>query len=46
MEDGTTFAAICETIAGTAGESDDPAVLINRLLGRWLFDGLLIRAAD
>ena len=46
MDDGATFATICETIAGTAGESGDVAALINRLLGRWLADGLLIQAVD
>lgn len=46
VDGGTTFAVICETIAATAGESDDVAALINRLLGRWLSDGLLIQAAD
>lgn len=41
---GATFAAICEAIAAAAGESDDVAALINRLLARWLSDGLLISA--
>jgi hypothetical protein len=46
VDGGTTFAVICEAIATTAGESDDVASLINRLLARWLSDGLLIPAAD
>jgi len=43
---GTTFASICEAIAGAAGANDDVTALINRLLARWLSDGLLIHAAD
>jgi putative DNA-binding protein len=43
---GATFAAICEAIAAAAGANDDVAALINRLLARWLSDGLLINAAD
>ena len=43
---GTTFAAICEAIAEAVGTRDDVAALINRLLARWLSDGLLIPAAD
>jgi hypothetical protein len=42
---GTTFAAICEAIAAAANETDDVAPLINRLLTRWLLDGLLIPTA-
>ncbi len=46
VDGGTTFAAICEAIAEAASESDDIAALINRLLARWLSDGLLIHAAN
>ncbi len=43
---GTTFAAICEAIAGVAGAHDDVAAMVNRLLARWLSDGLLINSAE
>jgi hypothetical protein len=46
VDGGTTFAAICDAIAAAAGESDDVAALINRLLARWLFEGQLIPTAD
>ena len=46
VDGGKTFAAICEAIAAAAGANDDVAALINRLLARWLSDGLLIHAAD
>jgi hypothetical protein len=46
VDGGTTFAAICEAIAAAAGESDDFAALINRLLAHWLFDGQLIQIAS
>jgi hypothetical protein len=39
---GTSFAAICEAVAAASGD-DDPVALINRLLARWLEEGLLIR---
>lgn len=35
-----SFAAICEAVAADAGV-DDPVALINRLLARWLADGLV-----
>jgi len=44
--EGTTFAAICEAIAAGAGEGQDAAALINRLLARWLLDGLLLGSSD
>jgi hypothetical protein len=44
--DGATFAAICESIATAANVGEDPAALINRLLARWLLEGLLIRSLD
>jgi hypothetical protein len=37
------FAAICEAIAAVSGD-EDPVVLINRLLARWLEEGLLVLA--
>ena len=43
---GTTFAVICEAIATAAVEGEDVAALINRLLARWLLDGLLIRTTN
>lgn len=41
---GASFAAICESIAVTCGEHDQvaPVELINRLLARWLDEGLLV----
>jgi hypothetical protein len=39
----TTFAAICEAIAEVGGDAD-PAALINRLLARWIEEGLLVLA--
>jgi hypothetical protein len=51
---GATFAAICETVAAACGEdqlgsddqpgSTDPVALINRLLARWVAEGLLVLA--
>jgi hypothetical protein len=40
---GTTFAEICEMIAGEVDEGD-PAVAINQRLELWLRDGILVRA--
>ncbi len=40
--DGATFAAVCESAAAVAIDLD-VAALINRLLARWLLDGLLLR---
>jgi len=42
---GVSFAAICESIAACANAEDDAAALINRLLARWLLDGLLFRTS-
>ena len=39
--DGAAFAVICEAVAAQAQPDEDPAALINRLLARWLSDGLL-----
>ena len=46
---GARFAAICETIAAACGEDEQlgsitPVELINRLLARWLSEGLLVLA--
>jgi hypothetical protein len=46
LDGGTTFAAICEAIAAAVGPDDDVPAMINRLLARWLSDGVLISAAD
>jgi hypothetical protein len=43
---GTTFAAICEAVAAAAGDDRVVAVLINRLLARWLTDGVLMRSPN
>jgi hypothetical protein len=40
---GASFAAICEAIASECGD-DDPVGLINRLLARWLDEGVLVLA--
>ena len=40
---GASFAAMCEAVAAEA-DDDDAAALINRLLARWLADGLLSAA--
>ncbi len=42
LSNGTTFAEICEMIAGGVDEGD-PAVAINQRLEAWLRDGLLVR---
>jgi len=43
---GASFAAICEAVAAGCG-ADDPVALINRLLARWLDEGLLaLRTGD
>jgi hypothetical protein len=39
---GATFAEICDVVAKHA-EVDDPVAAINRMLARWLSDGLLAR---
>jgi hypothetical protein len=43
---GASFAAICESIAAVCGEDDPtaPVALINRLLARWIDEGLLVLA--
>jgi hypothetical protein len=41
--EGASFAAMCEAVAAAA-EGDDAVGLINRLLGRWLADGLFSAA--
>jgi hypothetical protein len=37
---GVTFAEVCDVVASGAGDHD-PVAAINRMLARWLFDGLL-----
>jgi hypothetical protein len=41
---GTSFAAICEAVAAARVDDDtaSPVALINRLLARWVDDGLLV----
>jgi Putative DNA-binding domain len=39
---GATFAEICEVVAADGGEQD-PVAAMNRMLARWLADGLLVR---
>jgi hypothetical protein len=39
---GATFAEICEVVAAGGGEQD-PVATMNRMLARWLADGLLVR---
>jgi hypothetical protein len=46
QDGGATFAAICEAIAAATIDVGDVAALINRLLGRWLLDGLLLRSTN
>jgi Putative DNA-binding domain len=46
VDNGTTFAAICESVAAGSYAEGDVADLINRLLARWLLDGILIRTAE
>jgi hypothetical protein len=41
--DGASFASICEAISAEADGDEDPAALINRLLTRWLSEGLMVR---
>lgn len=41
--DSASFAAMCDAVAAEAGE-ENPVALINRLLARWLADGLLRQA--
>jgi Putative DNA-binding domain len=45
-DNGTTFAVICESIAAASDAQDDVAARINRLLARWLLDGILMRTAE
>jgi hypothetical protein len=40
---GTSFPEICELIAGSLDEGEDPASAINQRLEVWLRDGLLVR---
>jgi hypothetical protein len=42
---GASFAAVCEAFVSQL-EAADPAEAINRKLGRWLADGLLVRAIE
>ncbi|MBV8361740.1 MAG: putative DNA-binding domain-containing protein [Deltaproteobacteria bacterium] len=42
LQQGTSFAAICEGIA-IANSSSDQVTLIGRLLARWLADGIIVR---
>jgi hypothetical protein len=42
---GATFAKMCELVAADAGEGVDPVAEMNRLLARWLSDGLLTLVA-
>ena len=42
IERGATFAEICDVVAEHAGV-DDPVGAMNRMLARWLSDGLLAR---
>jgi hypothetical protein len=39
---GSTFAEICDVVAANA-EDQDPVAVMNRMLARWLADGLLTR---
>jgi hypothetical protein len=39
---GVTFAEICDVVAAEASD-DDPVAAMNRMLARWLSDGLLAR---
>jgi hypothetical protein len=39
---GATFAEICDVVAAEA-DNDDPVAAMNRILARWLSDGLLAR---
>jgi len=39
---GATFAEICEVVAAGGGDQD-PVAAMNRMLARWLADGLLVR---
>ncbi len=39
---GAIFAEICEVVAAEGGEQD-PVAAMNRMLARWLADGLLVR---
>jgi hypothetical protein len=39
---GATFAEICDVVAANADDSD-PVAAMNRLLARWLSDGILMR---
>ncbi|HVB79234.1 MAG TPA: DNA-binding domain-containing protein [Candidatus Binataceae bacterium] len=43
---GASFAAICEAVAAACAEDDSiaPVALINRLLARWIDEGLLVLA--
>jgi hypothetical protein len=43
VRDGASFASICEAISAEADGDEDPAALINRLLMRWLSEGLMVR---
>jgi hypothetical protein len=46
VDNGTTFAAICESVAAGSDAEGDVVDLINRLLARWLLDGILIRTVE
>jgi hypothetical protein len=39
---GATFAEVCDLVAADAG-NEDPVAMMNRMLARWLSDGILVR---
>ena len=45
LHDGVTFAKICELVAADSDATKDPVEELNRLLARWLADGILTSEA-
>jgi hypothetical protein len=44
--DGASFAKICDLVAADSDATKDPVVELNRLLSRWLADGILAAEAS
>lgn len=46
LRKGVTFAKICELVAADCDATRDPVAELNRLLARWLDDGILTRSRN
>jgi hypothetical protein len=44
LSKGVTFAKVCDLVAAGCDTTSDPVAELNRLLARWLDDGILTRS--